>query len=75
MKIDQIIGYFNQRKINLTPPFPRGTVWALKLRQWLLDALLQLPQAGESANRLSAVFTTFSDKPSEGGGFRGQGWR
>jgi hypothetical protein len=36
-------------------------------------ALLRLPQAGESANRLSIVFTTFSgsDNPNQGGNFRG----
>jgi hypothetical protein len=33
MKIDQIIGYFNQHKINLIPPFQRGTVWNLATRQ------------------------------------------
>jgi hypothetical protein len=41
MKIDQIIGYFNQHKINLIPPFQRGTVWNLELRQKLLVNMVQ----------------------------------
>lgn len=41
MKIDQIIGYFNQHKINLIPPFQRGTVWNLDLRQKLLVNMVQ----------------------------------
>jgi hypothetical protein len=41
MKIDQIIGYFNQHKINLIPPFQRGTVWNLQTRQRLLVNMMQ----------------------------------
>jgi hypothetical protein len=37
MKLDQLIGYFNSRKINLVPPFQRGHVWDLKDRQRLLE--------------------------------------
>lgn len=41
MKIDQIIGYFNSQKINLIPPFQRGTVWNLATRQKLLVNMIQ----------------------------------
>jgi hypothetical protein len=41
MKIDQIIGYFNQQKINLIPPFQRGTVWNLATRRRLLANMIQ----------------------------------
>src|ERR1700676_1566772 len=41
MKIDQIIGYFNQHKINLIPPFQRGTVWNLATRQRLIVNMIQ----------------------------------
>ena len=41
MKIDQIISYFNQHKINLIPPFQRGTVWNLETRQKLLVNMIQ----------------------------------
>ena len=40
MKIDQIIGYFNTRKINLLPPFQRGTVWKLPMRQRLIQNMV-----------------------------------
>lgn len=40
-KIDQIIGYFNDRKINLIPPFQRGSVWKLPLRKKLLENMVQ----------------------------------
>src|ERR1043166_8890297 len=36
MRIDQLIGYFNTRKINLIPPFQRGHVWHLSDRKRLL---------------------------------------
>lgn len=36
MKLDQLIGYFNGKKINLIPPFQRGHVWKLPDRQRLL---------------------------------------
>ncbi len=32
MKLDQLIGYFNERKINLIPPFQSGHVWKLNSR-------------------------------------------
>lgn len=41
MKIDQIIGYFNQNKINLIPPFQRGTVWNLATRQKLIVNMIE----------------------------------
>ena len=41
MKIDQIIGYFNEKKINLIPPFQRGTVWKLPLRRKLIENMVQ----------------------------------
>jgi hypothetical protein len=41
MKIDQIIGYFNAKKINLIPPFQRGTVWPLTLRRRLIENMVQ----------------------------------
>src|SRR3954468_22593760 len=40
MKLDQLIGYFNERKINLIPPFQRGHVWGLKSRQKLLENMV-----------------------------------
>jgi hypothetical protein len=36
MKLDQLIGYFNEKKINLVPPFQRGHVWKLRQRQELI---------------------------------------
>jgi hypothetical protein len=41
MKIDQIIGYFNESKISLIPPFQRGTVWTLPMRQKLIANMVQ----------------------------------
>lgn len=40
MKLDQLIGYFNERKINLIPPFQRGHVWKLPVRQRLLQNMV-----------------------------------
>ncbi len=40
MKLDQLIGYFNERKINLIPPFQRGHVWKLPIRQRLLQNMV-----------------------------------
>ena len=40
MKIDQIIGYFNEKKINLIPPFQRGSVWKLPARKKLLQNIV-----------------------------------
>jgi hypothetical protein len=42
MKIDEMIGYFNQGKVNLIPPFQRGSVWNLKLRKKLLVNMIQV---------------------------------
>ena len=36
MKIDQMVGYLNEEKINLSPPFQRGHVWTIKARKSLL---------------------------------------
>ena len=36
MKLDQLIGYFNTKKINLIPPFQRGHVWDLPARRRLM---------------------------------------
>jgi hypothetical protein len=41
MKIDQIISYFNEEKINLMPPFQRGHVWKPSQRQALLRNMVQ----------------------------------
>lgn len=41
MKIDQIIGYFNDKKINLIPPFQRGSVWTPLLRRKLIENMVQ----------------------------------
>jgi len=40
MKIDQIIGYFNDKKINLIPPFQRGSVWTPTLRRKLIENMV-----------------------------------
>jgi hypothetical protein len=40
MKLDQLIGYFNGKKINLIPPFQRGHVWNLSDRQRLLENMV-----------------------------------
>jgi hypothetical protein len=41
MRIDQIVGYFNQHKINLIPPFQRGTIWPLALRKGLIANIIK----------------------------------
>jgi uncharacterized protein with ParB-like and HNH nuclease domain len=41
MKIDQIVGYFNEKKINLIPPFQRGTVWPITFRRKLIQNMVQ----------------------------------
>jgi uncharacterized protein DUF262 len=40
MKLDQLIGYFNEKKINLIPPFQRGHVWKLPARQRLIKNIV-----------------------------------
>ena len=42
--VDQIIGCFNQHKINLIPPFQRGSVWNLATRQRLIVNMIQAQQ-------------------------------
>src|SRR5438128_2486041 len=41
MKLDQIVNYFNQEKINLVPPFQRGHRWELTTRQKLIKNIVQ----------------------------------
>jgi len=41
MKLDQLIGYFNGKKINLIPPFQRGHVWNLTDRRRLLENMVE----------------------------------
>jgi hypothetical protein len=41
MKLDQLIGYFNTKKINLIPPFQRGHVWTLPDRRRLLENMVR----------------------------------
>lgn len=40
MTINELISSFNQNRINLIPPFQRGTVWNLKKRQKLILNML-----------------------------------
>jgi uncharacterized protein with ParB-like and HNH nuclease domain len=40
VKLDQLIGYFNAKKINLIPPFQRGHVWKLPDRRRLLENMV-----------------------------------
>lgn len=41
MKLDQFIGYLNDDKINLIPPFQRGHVWTLADRRKLIANVVQ----------------------------------
>jgi hypothetical protein len=41
MKLDQIVSYFNQEKINLSPAFQRGHVWSLTTRRRLVANIVQ----------------------------------
>jgi len=41
MKIEQLVSYFNENSIDLSPAFQRGTVWGLKLRRALLKNILR----------------------------------
>jgi hypothetical protein len=36
MKLDQLVNYFNEEKINLSPAFQRGHVWSLRARRKLI---------------------------------------
>src|SRR5687767_6418074 len=41
MKLDEIIGYFRDGKINLIPPFQRGRVWSMILRRKLMENIVR----------------------------------
>ena len=41
MKIDQLVNYFNEEKINLSPAFQRGHVWKLRTRRQLIANIVQ----------------------------------
>ncbi len=41
MKLDQFVGYLNDNKINLIPPFQRGHVWTLTDRRKLITNVVQ----------------------------------
>lgn len=41
MKLDQLVGYFNEEKINLSPIFQRGRVWTLPMRQELVKNIVR----------------------------------
>jgi hypothetical protein len=41
MKVDQFIGYLNDDKINLIPPFQRGHVWTIPQRRKLIANVVQ----------------------------------
>ena len=40
MKIDQLVSYLNEEKINLAPPFQRGHVWSVGTRRKLLQNMV-----------------------------------
>jgi hypothetical protein len=40
-KLDQLVGYFNEKKINLSPIFQRGRVWNLKMRGELIKNIIR----------------------------------
>lgn len=42
IKIEQLVTYFNNKKINLSPAFQRGHVWSVNQRRKLLKNMLQL---------------------------------
>lgn len=41
MKLDQLISYFNGKKISLIPPFQRGRAWKFPARQRLLENMVK----------------------------------
>jgi Protein of unknown function DUF262 len=41
IKLDSLIGYFNERKINLSPIFQRGRAWSLNMRQELIKNIVR----------------------------------
>jgi len=40
-KLDQLVGYFNEEKINLSPIFQRGRVWNLNTRKELIKNIVR----------------------------------
>ena len=40
-KLDQLVGYFNEEKINLSPVFQRGRVWKLNMRRELIKNIIR----------------------------------
>lgn len=40
-KLDQLVGYFNEEKINLSPIFQRGRVWKLPVRKELIKNVVR----------------------------------
>lgn len=40
-KLDQLVGYFNEEKINLSPIFQRGRVWNLLMRKELIKNIVR----------------------------------
>ena len=49
IKLDELIGYFRNEKINLIPPFQRGRVWTTSLRKRLLENMIR-------GNPIPAIF-------------------
>lgn len=41
MKLDQLVAYLNEEKVNLSPAFQRGQVWKIKTRQKLIANIVQ----------------------------------
>ena len=41
MKIDQLVNYLNEEKLNLSPAFQRGQVWTPKIRRRLIENIVQ----------------------------------
>jgi len=40
-KLDQLVSYFNEEKINLSPVFQRGRVWKLNMRKELIKNIVR----------------------------------
>lgn len=41
MKVDQLVNYLNDEKINLSPVFQRGHVWTIGTRKQLIKNIVQ----------------------------------
>src|SRR5450759_5300949 len=41
MKLDQLVAYLNEEKINLSPAFQRGHVWSVRVRRKLLKNIVE----------------------------------